>query len=109
MRGSPAPAAERGISLIAVLLAVAMATGFLGGMTIPSRAMLVRSATPRGSEGKVFGFVYSGLDLGALIAPPAIGYMLDHGSIHGPFIFIALMILGTLAPAFLVAKHRTGA
>lgn len=92
-----------------VLLAVAMATGFLGGMTIPSRDMLVRSATPRGSEGKVFGFVYSGLDLGALIAPPAIGYMLDHGSIHGPFIFIALMILGTLAPAFLVARHRTGA
>jgi len=92
-----------------VLLAVAMATGFLGGMTIPSRDMLVRSATPRGSEGKVFGFVYSGLDLGALIAPPAIGYMLDHGSIHGPFIFIALSILGTLAPAFLVARRRPGA
>jgi len=92
-----------------VLLAVAMATGFLGGMTIPSRDMLVRSATPRGSEGKVFGFVYSGLDLGALIAPPAIGYMLDHGSIHGPFIFIALTILGTLAPAAFVARLRPGA
>ena len=92
-----------------VLLAVAMATGFLGGMTIPSRDMLVRSAAPRGSEGKVFGFVYSGLDLGALIAPPAIGYMLDHGSIYGPFIFIALTLLGTLAPAFFVARHRPDA
>jgi FSR family fosmidomycin resistance protein-like MFS transporter len=89
-----------------VLLVVAMTTGFLGGMTIPSRDMLVRSATPLGSAGKVFGFVYSGLDLGALIAPPTIGYMLDHGSIHGPFIFIALTILATLAPAFFVARRH---
>jgi FSR family fosmidomycin resistance protein-like MFS transporter len=89
-----------------VLLVVAMVTGFLGGMTIPSRDMLVRAATPLGSAGKVFGFVYSGLDLGALIAPPAIGYMLDHGSVHGPFVFIALTILATLAPAFLVARKR---
>jgi MFS transporter, FSR family, fosmidomycin resistance protein len=89
-----------------VLLVVAMVTGFLGGMTIPSRDMLVRSATPSGAAGKVFGFVYSGLDLGALIAPPVIGYMLDHGSIHGPFVFIALTILATLAPAFLVARRR---
>jgi FSR family fosmidomycin resistance protein-like MFS transporter len=89
-----------------VLLVVAMLTGFLGGMTIPSRDMLVRAATPLGSAGKVFGFVYSGLDLGALIAPPTIGYMLDHGSVHGPFVFIALTILATLAPAFLVARKR---
>ena len=89
-----------------VLMMVAMATGFLGGMTIPSRDMLVRSATPLGAAGKVFGFVYSGLDLGALIAPPAIGYMLDHGSNLGPFIFIAVTLLGTLAPAFFVARRH---
>jgi MFS family permease len=77
-------------------------------MTIPSRDMLVRAATPQGSEGRVFGFVYSGLDLGALIAPPVIGYMLDHGAHHAPFIFIAATLFVTLAPAFFVARrHET--
>ncbi len=91
-----------------LLLVAAMATGFLGGLTIPSRDMLVRSATPAGSAGKVFGFVYSGLDLGALIAPPAIGFMLDHGFERGPFLFIALTLVATLIPAFFVARSQQG-
>jgi MFS family permease len=89
-----------------VLMLAAMGTGFFGGMTIPSRDMLVRGATPKGSEGRVFGFVYSGLDLGALIAPPVIGYMLDHGANHAPFLFIAATIVITLAPAFFVARRH---
>lgn len=90
----------------AVLMLVAMGAGFFGGMTIPSRDMLVRSATPKGSEGRVFGFVYSGLDLGSLIAPPVIGWMLDHGAHHAPFIFIAATLLITLAPALFVARRQ---
>ena len=88
-----------------VLMLAAMGTGFFGGMTIPSRDMLVRSATPKGSEGRVFGFVYSGLDLGALIAPPVIGYMLDHGANQAPFLFIAGTLLVTLVPAIFVARR----
>jgi MFS family permease len=88
-----------------VLMLAAMGTGFFGGMTIPSRDMLVRSATPKGSEGRVFGFVYSGLDLGALIAPPVIGSMLDHGANQAPFLFIAGTLLITLGPAFFVARR----
>jgi len=41
--------------------------------------MLVRAATPRGSSGKVFGFVYSGMDLGSLSAPLLYGWFLDRG------------------------------
>ncbi|MDB5596099.1 MAG: hypothetical protein JWM36_3060 [Hyphomicrobiales bacterium] len=89
-----------------VLLAIAMLAGCLGGMTIPSRDMLVRSATPAGATGKVFGFVYSGLDLGALIAPPAIGSMLDHGANRLPFALIALTLCLTLVPAFAVRRKR---
>ena len=88
-----------------LLMLAAMGTGFFGGMTIPSRDMLVRAATPQGSEGRVFGFVYSGLDLGALIAPPVIGFMLDHGANHAPFLFIAGTLLITLVPAFFVARR----
>ncbi len=89
-----------------LLMLAAMGTGFFGGMTIPSRDMLVRAACPKGSEGRVFGFVYSGLDLGALIAPPVIGAMLDHGALRGPFLFIAGTIILTLAPAFFVARRH---
>jgi len=41
--------------------------------------MMVRGATPPGSTGKVFGFVYSGLDLGSALVPPVLGLFLDHG------------------------------
>lgn len=89
-----------------ILVACAMLTGFLGGMTIPSRDMLVRSAAPHGATGTVFGFVYSGLDLGALIAPPVIGYMLDHGADRAPFALIAVILCLTLAPAFAVKRQH---
>ena len=60
-------------SLLPVVLAVA---GFCQGATGPSRDMLVRAATPPGASGKVFGFVYSGLDLGSCLVPVAFGWLL---------------------------------
>src|SRR6266700_4204740 len=54
------------------------ATGFALGATGPSRDMIVRTATPPGASGRVYGFVYSGLDLGATLAPVSIGLLLDH-------------------------------
>jgi MFS transporter, FSR family, fosmidomycin resistance protein len=76
------------------VIAVAMAaTGFAMGVTAPSRDMLVRAATPRGSSGKVFGFVYSGLDLGSLVAPPVYGWLLDRGEPRAMFVVIAAIML----------------
>jgi dipeptide/tripeptide permease len=39
--------------------------------------MLARGATPPGATGKVFGFIYSGLDLGSAITPIILGLLLD--------------------------------
>jgi MFS family permease len=76
------------------LLAVAMAaTGFSMGVTSPARDMIVRAATPRGSTGKVFGFVYSGLDLGSFVAPPLYGWFLDHDAPQGMFVVIAAIMV----------------
>jgi MFS family permease len=76
------------------MLAVAMAaTGFALGVTSPSRDMIVRAATPRGSSGKVFGFVYSGLDLGSLIAPPIYGWFLDRDAPRGMFVVVAAIMV----------------
>ncbi|MBM3491495.1 MAG: MFS transporter [Alphaproteobacteria bacterium] len=74
----------------AVGLAMA-AAGFAIGITNPSRDMLVRQATPPGASGRVFGFVYSGLDLGSSAAPLLFGWMLDHGLVMQVLLAIALL------------------
>jgi MFS family permease len=55
------------------------AAGFAGGLTNPSRDLIVRGATPPGATGKVYGFVYSGLDVGSMATPVAFGWLLDRG------------------------------
>ncbi|MBT5666198.1 MAG: MFS transporter, partial [Rhodospirillaceae bacterium] len=52
-----------------VIIGLLACAGFFIGITSPSRDILVRGATPAGATGKVFGFVYSGLDLGSATAP----------------------------------------
>jgi predicted MFS family arabinose efflux permease len=78
--------------------AIALA-GVMIGVTTPSRDMLVRSAAPRGATGRVFGFVYSGLDAGSSLAPLAVGLMLDHG--RADLVFWA--VAAALALAILTA------
>ena len=72
------PVAMQAVSpaLLPVVLALA---GAAGGATNPSRDMIVRNATPPGATGKVFGFVYSGLDIGSFLAPPLFGYLMTMG------------------------------
>jgi MFS transporter, FSR family, fosmidomycin resistance protein len=64
------------VSAAALPIIIAL-SGFAGGVTNPSRDMIVRGATPAGSSGKVFGFVYSGLDVGSFVGPPLFGYLMD--------------------------------
>lgn len=63
----------------AMLPALLAATGFTGGLTGPSRDLIVRATTPPGSTGKVYGFVYSGLDVGSMMTPVFFGWLLDGG------------------------------
>jgi MFS family permease len=73
------------------------ATGFCMGVTQPSRDLIVRAATPPRAAGKVFGFVYSGLDLGSTITPLAFGFLLDRGTPRAVFACsAALMVLTAL-------------
>jgi MFS family permease len=67
-------------SLTAWTIPLLALTGLALGATGPSRDMIVRGATPKGASGRVYGFVYSGLDLGSSLAPVAMGAMLDYGS-----------------------------
>ncbi len=72
------------VPLPPVALAVALAaTGFLTGMVAPSRDMLVRAASPAGAEGRTFGIVSTGFNVGGVIGPILFGFLLDHGLARG--------------------------
>ena len=87
-------------SLLLPLLALA---GAAGGATGPSRDMIVRGTTPPGASGKVFGFVYSGLDIGSFLAPPVFGFLMGAGMPAAIFwIAVALYVIN----AFLVMVIR---
>jgi MFS transporter, FSR family, fosmidomycin resistance protein len=81
-------------------------TGFALGSTGPSRDMLVRAATPPGASGRVYGFVYSGLDLGATLGPVTMGAVLDHGSPRVVFVAIAACLVIAIATVVRV-RHST--
>jgi len=90
------------VSLLPVILASA---GFCHGVTSPSRDMLVRAATPPGASGRVFGFVYSGLDLGSCLTPLAFGWILDHGDPRILFVVIGVLMLATIGTVVQVRRN----
>jgi MFS family permease len=74
------------------LVAVMAASGFLSGIIMPSRDMLVRAAAPPGQAGTVFGVVSTGFNIGGTVGPPAWGWMLDRGQPQGVFVGAAAVI-----------------
>ena len=79
------------------LIVILGVTGFLTGVVAPSRDMLVREAAPSGAEGRVFGIVSAGFNIGSIIGPILYGYLLDIGN-AGAVLWTALgfMIATTL-------------
>lgn len=82
-------------SVAAVIVALG---GFGTGLAGPSRDMLIKQAAPPGATGRVYGTVYSGLDLGFALAAPVFGALMDHGQPAGVFHGAALaLFLGVLS------------
>lgn len=88
----------------ASVIAALTAAGFLSGLTFPSRDLLVRSVCTRGNTGKVYGFVYSGLDAGSSVAPFLFGWLLDHQMGRGVFYFVSAAWLCTLITIYMMRK-----
>lgn len=84
---------------------VVVATGgFCAGVSTPSRDMLIRKITPKGATGTVYGLVYSGMDVGASLAPLAFGIMLDLGFVKGPWIGGAAAFVIAAAAALVIGR-----
>ena len=79
--------------------------GFGAGIAGPSRDLLVKQATPAGATGRVYGVVYSGLDVGMTLAPLAFGVLMDAGHYRAVWLGIALMLALLIATAVNVRRN----
>lgn len=80
--------------------------GFGSGIAGPSRDLLVKAATPAGATGRVYGVVYSGLDVGMTLAPLAFGLLMDAGRHQTIWLAIAALQLALIVTAFNVRRQR---
>lgn len=87
--------------------ALAALAGFGTGLAGPSRDMLIKRAAPPGATGRVYGTVYSGLDIGFALAAPVFGALLDHGHAAGVFYGSAAALGFGVASAALVGLRVT--
>lgn len=83
-------------------------TGFAVGIGGPSRDLMIKKATPKGATGRVYGLVYSGLDVGFALSPLLFGVMMDKGWYSATLLGAALVLLLSVVAALGVGR-RTGA
>ncbi|MDX1483207.1 MAG: MFS transporter [Alphaproteobacteria bacterium] len=86
-----------------LLLVVALGfAGFCHGVIRPARDLMVREVVPKGSTGKVFGFVFTGQAAAGGIAPVILGFAMDNLPPQWIFFisigFMVLCILTIIAP-----------
>lgn len=89
--------------LVPVLFGV---MGFCAGIAGPSRDLLVKRSTPEGSTGRVYGIVYSGLDIGQALSPLLFGVLLDQGRFSAVLLGLAVVQGVLIASAFNVRRVR---
>jgi MFS family permease len=86
-------------------LLVASLAGLGTGLAGPSRDMLIKRAAPPGATGRVYGTVYSGLDLGFALAAPVFGALMDQQMPGAVFMGSALALLAGVGSASLVGAN----
>ncbi|MBU3640875.1 MFS transporter [Polynucleobacter sp. Fuers-14] len=92
------------IDLIPIIF---FALGFGYGVVAPSRDLLVKKATPQVVAGRVYGIVYSGIDLGAAVGPFIFGFFMDAGLPKALFLGIVVFQLMIIPTVFQVkSKSR---
>jgi MFS family permease len=93
------------VALWPLMIGLGFGVGFAG----PGRDLLVRRAATsrfgRSSFGRIYGFVYSGLDSGQALSPLVFGPMLDAGHFRRPLVAIALFQAAALLTALRVSSR----
>jgi MFS family permease len=92
----------------APLLGAMAAAGFLGGMIMPSRDMLVRAAAPPGAVGRTFGVVTTGFNIAGMLGPLMFGFVIDHGAPRWVF-GISVIVMAITAAMAVIGDRRAAA
>ena len=71
------------------------AVGFGAGIAGPSRDLLIRAAAPKNATGRVYGVVYSGLDVGLATGPLLFGALMD--AHHPSWVFVCIGVFQAMA------------
>ena len=87
------------------MLAMAI-TGFAAGVGGPSRDLMIKQATPKGATGRVYGMVYSGMDVGFAIAPAMFGVFMDHGWYAATLVGVSMTLVVSAALAVVVGRQE---
>ncbi len=90
-------------------MAVLAATGFAVGVGGPSRDLMIKKATPKGATGRVYGLVYSGLDVGFAISPLIFGVFMDRGWYAATLLGAALVLMLSVGAALGVGRRTAKA
>jgi len=86
---------------VPVLFAV---MGVAAGIAGPSRDLIVKRAAPENATGRVYGVVYSGLDIGQAFAPLVFGPLMD---MHRPQdVWLGIAIVQALLITTAINVHR---
>lgn len=80
--------------------------GFGAGIAGPSRDLIVKRASPPNATGRVYGVVYSGLDIGQAVAPLLFGTLMDLQRPAQVWLGIAIVQAVLIVNAFNVRKVR---
>ena len=80
--------------------------GFGAGIAGPSRDLIVKRASPPNATGRVYGVVYSGLDIGQAVAPLIFGTLMDWQRPSMVWLGIAIVQGVLIANAFNVGRVR---
>jgi FSR family fosmidomycin resistance protein-like MFS transporter len=90
------------------VIALMAVMGFGVGVAGPNRDLLVRKAATaqfgKASYGRVYGFVYSGLDIGLAATPVVFGPVLDAGRFSAALVGVAALQVAALASALRVGR-----
>ena len=86
-------------------MVILAATGLAIGVGGPSRDMMIKKATPKGATGRVYGMVYSGLDVGFAMSPVIFGVFMDRGWYGATLLGSALVLLMSVGVALGVGRR----
>lgn len=104
-------------ALLAVVMALAAvptgvvpvifgAMGAAAGIASPSRDLLVKRSAPDNATGRVYGIVYSGLDIGQAVVPAFVGLLMDRQHFTGVWLVLAGLQAVLIAGAFNFRRLR---